>query len=269
MNQDEQLVPAWERYTAKNQSAPEPVSPWVIRFPVRRNPRLRLFCFHYAGSGASIFRSWETDAPVWMEVCAVQLPGREGRLREAPFRDMRRLAPQLVDALSGLVDRPYACYGHSLGALCAFEVVHGLRRLGKPMPRHFFAAAHRAPHLQREGPLAHCMDDDALLAELSRLGGTPEAVLAHPELMELLMPVVRADLALTEAYDYQPQPPLDCPITVLAGSHDVEVTLHQLDAWHRHTRGGFERRILEGDHFFIHGAQRELIAAILDGLGKP
>lgn len=262
---DDELLPAWERHRpARGRLFPE--TPWVVRPQVRTSARIRLFCFHYAGGGASMFRAWGEAFPETIEVCAIQLPGRENRLRERAAAHIDPLVEYLTQVMEPFLDIPFACYGHSIGALCAFELTRRLRRREWPLPRHLFVAAHRAPQLSRSGPMLHMMQDADLVRELRRLGGTPDAVLQHPELMALLMPTLRADLALTETYEYTAEPALDCPITALGGFDDREVDRYQLEAWRVHTSRSFRLAMFDGDHFFLQGARNEVRQLIRESL---
>ena len=233
------------RYPAQNHSAP-----------------LRLFCFPYACAGASVFYSWPSELTTDVELCAVQLPGREDKLLEPPFVRLEPLTEALADALQPHLDKPFAFFGHSMGALIAFEFARQLRRQKRAGPAHLFVAGHRAPHLPDRRPPIHHLPDELLIEELRRLKGTPEEILEHAELSRLLFPLVRADFALCETYSYLPEPPLDCPIAAIGGIEDAEVAGNELAAWREHTRGAFHLQMLPGDHFFLHNA-RPLLLDIL------
>jgi len=237
------------------------------------NPRahLRLFCFPYAGGGASAYRGWAASLPADVEVCPVQLPGRESRLREPAFVRPEPLVLALADVLQPLLDLPYAFFGHSLGALIAFELARELRRRAQPLPVHLFVSARRAPQVPaRERPI-HDLPEEEFLAELRKLKGTPEEVLQHAELMRLLGPVLRADFAVNETYAYVAGEPLDLGISAFGGLGDEEVTREDLAQWSDHTRGPFRLRMLPGDHFFLHSGRdliTESVARDLAELGR-
>src|SRR5438552_2333015 len=152
---------------------------WVLRPRPDPRARLRLFCFPYAGGGASQFRTWAEGLPPEVELCPVQLPGREGRLRETPFTRIAPLVAALVTALRGYLDTPYAFFGHSLGALVGFELARALRRTGGPGPRGLLVSAYRAPDLPDPDPPLHLLSSPAFWDELRRLNGTPPEVLAN------------------------------------------------------------------------------------------
>ncbi|WP_438017929.1 thioesterase domain-containing protein [Sorangium sp. So ce315] len=238
----------------------------------RPNPasRLRLFCFPYAGGGASIYSAWWRELPAHTELCAIKLPGREARLGEPPFERLTALVQALATALDGWLTKPFAFYGHSMGALVSFELARELRRRGAPPPRHLFVAARRAPHLPSSAPV-HGLPDGEFLAWLRRIGGTPEEVLREPELLALFMPVLRADLAINEAEPFVPGAPLDCPISAFGGVDDERADPAGLEAWGQHTRGPFRIAMFPGGHFFLRTARAPLlrsISATLDGIER-
>jgi surfactin synthase thioesterase subunit len=233
------------------------------------NARIRLFCFHHAGGAASAFRAWPKGLPAGWEVCPVQLPGRENLFTQARFTALAPLLDALCPALRAWIDRPFALFGHSLGALVAFEAARRLRQSGR-VPTRLFLAAHRAPHLPaaRE-PLARA-PDAVLLGTLCRLGGMPEAVLQNEELLQLLLPVFRDDLAIAEDYRWQGGPPLDCPISVLGGQEDPFVDPAALQGWGQHTRGGCRTHRFPGGHFFVRERLADVLGAIVHDLaGSP
>jgi medium-chain acyl-[acyl-carrier-protein] hydrolase len=241
------------------QPNPLPASRWLAYREVNPRARRRLFCFPYAGGGASAYRGWAAALPADLEVCPVQLPARESRLREAAFERPAPLVAALAEALQSHLDLPFAFFGHSMGAMIAFELTRELRRRGGPQPLHIFVSARRAPQVPAREEAIHDLPEPEFLAKLRELNGTPEEVLQHAELMRLLMPVLRADFAVNETYVYRLEAPLDAGISAFGGLGDVEVTREDLALWSEHTRGPFRLRMLPGDHFFLHGA-RDLIA---------
>jgi medium-chain acyl-[acyl-carrier-protein] hydrolase len=237
---------------------------WILRPRPEPRARVRLFCFPYAGGGASPFRAWAGGLPPEVELCPVQLPGRESRLGEPAYTRLAPLVAALVTALRGHLDKPYAFFGHSLGALLAFELVRALRRAGAPPPRHLFVSGYRAPHLPDPEPPLHMLPGPALWDELRRLNGTPPEVLDNAELRRLIEPTLRADFAIDETYVYTPDEPLACPISAFGGLVDTDVSGEMLAAWRRHTHDSFALRMLPGDHFFIHSSR----TLLLDALGQ-
>ena len=239
---------------------------WVI-FP-KPNPqaRLRLFCFPYAGGGASIFRPWPSDLPAGIEVCAIQLPGRENRLREQAFTHLTPLVETLAQVLRPYLTLPFAFFGHSMGTLIGFELAREFRRQRLPSPLHLLVSGRRAPQLLDDEPPIHDLPEPEFVAELRRLSGTPEAVLQNAELMQLLIPVLRSDFAINETYTYTPEEPLGCPISAFGGTEDEETTQEDLAAWREQTRVSFRLQMFPGDHFFLNSIRTPFIQALAQDL---
>ncbi len=214
--------------------------------------RLRLFCFPYAGAGALIFRTWSDGLPRDVELCPIQLPGRGTRLMERPFTQLSPLVEALGQALVPLLDKPFAFFGHSLGSLVGFELARWLRRQHGVHPVRLFVSAGRAPQIPHRGPPIHALPRKDFLAELRRLNGTPSELLDHQELMEIMLPLLRADFALYETYAYSTEPPLNCPISAFGGLQDHRVNDSDLEAWRSQTSDSFSLRMLPGDHFFLN-----------------
>ncbi|MFH8387471.1 thioesterase II family protein [Kitasatospora sp. NPDC001159] len=226
---------------------------WLLRFPPRPEARVRLLCLPGAGAAAAMYRSWHELLPAEVEVCAVQLPGRGARLREPLHTAMDPLADALADAVLAEPALPTVVFGHSLGSVIAFELVDRLRDSTTHAPVSLVAAAHRAPRLGSAGLPYHRLPDADLARVMVGLGGTPEAVLARPELIRLAAPSIRADFELDYTYRYRPRPVLSIPVSVFGGLSDSTVTEPELAAWREHTSGEFSLRMLPGDHFFVSG----------------
>jgi medium-chain acyl-[acyl-carrier-protein] hydrolase len=237
-------------------------NPWVVRRRMVPQPRLRLFCFPFAGGGATVYRDWPRLVPPDVEVCAVQPPGRESRLGEDAFTRLHDLLPPLAGALGGLLDVPFVTFGHSLGSLVGFELARYLRRHGGPLPQQLIVSGRRPPQGHDQHEPMHKMDDERLLETVLELNGTSPEIREHPELLELAIPLLRADFAVSETYEYTPEPPLPCPITAFSGLADPHVTRSEAAGWAEHTSGGFALRMLPGDHFFLTTAQGQLLAEI-------
>jgi medium-chain acyl-[acyl-carrier-protein] hydrolase len=234
-----------------------------IGFPRRRQAaRVRLFCLPFAGSGAVTYRDWQSGMPEWTEVCPILLPGREMRLTQAPLRRMAALVEAIADAIALCSDLPFALFGHSLGALTAFELARELRRRGAPMPVRLIVSGRRAPALPRNDPLLHDKPDAALIERMRRLGGTPAVVLENPDLLALLLPALRADFEVLETWHYVAEQPLDTPIAAFGGRDDPTVPQADLDRWRDETAAGFSLRMLPGAHFFLQSERHALLDEI-------
>jgi surfactin synthase thioesterase subunit len=227
--------------------------------------RLRLFCFPYAGGGTGAFRGWTGAFPPAVEVCPVYLPGRERRFREPVHTRMEALVEELRQALRPHLDIPFALFGHSMGAAVAFELARAMERDGTP-PAHLFVSGRRAPGRPPEREQIHALPDAEFVERVRALEGTPDEVMADPEMMELLLPVLRGDFQLSETYRYREGPPLSCPLTALGGTGDAHVSRDDLLAWRDQTQGFFRLRTFPGGHFFVHTHQADVIQEVADGL---
>ena len=261
--------------TAHHLQGPQPssasadASTWIIC--PKRQPAavMRLLCIPYAGAGASIFRSWAEALPSEIEVCAIQLPGRETRLGEAPFTRIAPVVKALAPILQAYLDIPYALFGHSMGALLSFELARELRRQGTASPVHLFVSGLRAPQLPDLNRPMHRLPEPQFLEALQKLQGTPEAILQNAELMKLLSPTIRADLAIAENYIYAAAEKLPCPITAFGGTQDPLVNAADIAAWQLQTQSDFKQQMFPSDHFFLHRDRDALLAAIAATLTQP
>jgi len=232
---------------------------WIACRKPNPKARLRLFCFPYAGSGAAIFRTWPDSFPADVEICPVQFPGRGTRLADTPFTQLAPLVDALAQALLPLLDKPFAFFGHSLGALVGFELARQLRRQSGVQPVRLFVSADRAPQISRPDRSIHALPESDLLAELRCLNGIPAKVLDDAELMQIMLPILRADLSVYETYIYSPEPPLTCPIAAFGGLQDHRVSRGDLEAWREQTTVAFSLQMFPGDHFFWHTTQPRLL----------
>ncbi|MEH1924454.1 thioesterase II family protein [Nostoc sp.] len=235
---------------------------WVIRPQTNPQANLRLFCFPYAGGSSAIFRTWPNNLPSNVEVCAVEYPGRGKQINSAPFTRLELLVEAIAPVLIPYLDKPFAFFGYSMGGLVSFELTHLLRSQYSLAPFHLFISARRAPQIQFTKPLLHLLSDHDLQDELRKLNGTPKAVLESAELMEIFLPILRADFAILETYIYTQKQPLECPITVFGGLQDQEVSHEALQAWREQTIAAFSLHEFNSDHFFIHSHQQLLLKLI-------
>ncbi|MCC5647837.1 putative thioesterase [Nostoc sp. CHAB 5824] len=239
---------------------------WVIYPEPNPQASLRLFCLPYAGAGASIFRMWPSDLPTTIEVCSLQFPGRENRIRESPITQLLPLVEEIGSVLFPLLDKPFALFGHSMGGLVGFELVRWLRRQKDLTPLHLFVSGAGSPHIPDPAPPIHNLPEPKFIEELRNLNGTLEEVLKEAELMRMILPTLRSDFAVYETYTYMDEPPLDCPISVFGGLKDYQVSREHLEAWRDQTSASFSLYMLPGDHFFLHTARLLLLSKICDEL---
>ena len=238
-------------------------SRWLLRPRPNPSATLRLFCFPYAGVGASAYRTWHTAFPANVELNLVQPPGREGRWSEKPLNRVADLAASAADALVPALSRPFAFFGHSLGALVSFEVARELRRRGQPMPLHLFVSAHRAPQLANPHPPLRGLSDSEFVTQLcEQYGGIPQAVLDDRDLLDLMLPCLRADFNAFETYTYVDGTPMPCGISAFGGRQDRRVREFELDGWRQQTRGAFKLTMFDGNHFFLQSSCDALLAAV-------
>jgi medium-chain acyl-[acyl-carrier-protein] hydrolase len=239
-------------------------TPWIAGGRLSPNARCRLFCLPHSGSGASQFSLWKNFLPPILDICPIQLPGRENRFREPPFTQIRSIAKNLAEALEPYIDRPYILYGFSLGALIAFELARQLRRQKAAPPVSLYALARPAPHLPQTKHPLHQLSDDIFVAELTRrYNGMSPLILQDKELMQLLLPALRADFTALETYVYQDEEPLACPIRAFGGNLDTTAVEDELRPWRLHTHASFELKVFQGDHFFIRNNQQAVLRSIV------
>lgn len=239
----------------------------LIREKAADKPRCRLVCFPYAGGSSAIYRGWQAALGPQVDTVAVELPGHGARFDEAPVGDLDALVETLREPVSALFDLPTVFFGHSNGALIAYALAQRLQRDHGSAPRHLILSAKRPPHFARERPL-HSLPRPALMEELVTLAGTPSEVLANAELMDLMLPVLRADFALGETYVPSLQAPLPCPATLIAGSADPEATPAEVGEWARYVDTVARREVIDGGHFFIHHSREALLEIVKEVLSR-
>jgi medium-chain acyl-[acyl-carrier-protein] hydrolase len=244
------------------QSSPDA---WVLRYRPNDQARLRLFCFPYAGGRASIFRPWLDALPSEIELCSIQLPGREQRLSEPPYTRLALLVQELTGAIAPYLDRPFAFYGHSMGALVSFEVARQLRKHYDRHPMALHLAAFRAPQLPNPNIKIYHLPTEVFKVVL-RADGIPETILQNEELMQLMLPTLRADYEVCDTYEYHEEPPLACPFFLYGGLEDIRVRETDLVGWPVHTSGLCHLSMLPGSHLFLHTAQDLLLTEISQSL---
>jgi medium-chain acyl-[acyl-carrier-protein] hydrolase len=244
---------------------------WVTCPVPRPQAKLRLFCFHFAGGDASLFRLWTTQLPPSIEVCPIELPGRATRRAEAPITRF----PELLEKLAGMVrpflkQPPFAFFGHSFGGITAFELTRWLRRHGGPQPVRLFLSACPALHIrQQPAPSISHMSDEEFLEQIATRYGAPREVLASNEVRDTVLPALRADLLVAESYRYLHEAPLDVPISSFGATEDPEVSQEEVKAWRQQTTSDFRMRMFPGNHFFLAAERKGLHQALLEDLQVP
>jgi surfactin synthase thioesterase subunit len=242
-----------------------PATWWVVPAP-RVAPRLRLFCFPYAGASATAYHRFSQRLPDDIEVCSLQLPGRGFRLREPGIATFSAILDAVAGAIEGRLDRPYALFGHSMGGLVAFELTRRLRAAGARLPLHLVVSASPPPQRVRpralplEAPIAE------LWAAVNDLYGTPEKKAADPQLLELAVPPLRDDLRAFASYRYASAAPLEVPITSLVGSADPMVREGDAEAWRAETSGPFALHVIPGPHLYVQDMPDALLVRVRDAI---
>jgi len=240
------------------------VKSWLPTLREASAARLRLYCFHHAGGGPSLYREWSADLPRDVEVVPVLLPGRGLRLREEPYTRMAPLVEGVLAAIRPTLDRPFAFFGHSMGALVAFETAHALRRAGDAGPLQVFVSGcapphrHAAPERRR-----HDLDEPRLIELVKHLNAGGDAILEDTAIIRRRLPLLRADLAVCETYVLGERRPLACPVTVYGALHDPIVTVDELDEWRDYTTASFLKRVFPGGHFFLMESARDQMMRLL------
>jgi pyochelin biosynthetic protein PchC len=223
---------------------------WLRRLGAVARPAMRLVCFPHAGGTAPFYRPWRDHLPPDLELYAVQYPGRMDRIADPLVDDMDLLADSVAMAVRPLLDCPLAFFGHSLGAIVAYEVARRLCARSPGSLVRLFVSAREAPDRQRPG-VRHLASDDVLWGELARLGGTRPGALTDPDLRAAFLPALRSDYRLAECYQPHPGPLLDCPVTVLLGEQDSDVGVAETVSWAAVTWAGFSIRTFPGEHFYL------------------
>jgi medium-chain acyl-[acyl-carrier-protein] hydrolase len=237
---------------------------WLVRKALQgRTVKARLFCFPYAGVGASAYRLWSAGLPPEVEVCAVQLPGRESRYREPPLTRIDAVVAALLPALRPHLDLPFLFFGHSMGAVLATELTLALAVAGDPLPRHLFVSARRPPEVPDPDPPLGGLSDTEFVAEINRrYGGIPPEIMQDAEMMALLLPSLRADIAALENHAPARPTRISVPLSVFGGSQDTRVPYAHLEAWRQAAAGEFRLRMFAGDHFYLNPRRAEVLAEI-------
>ncbi|MFJ5049814.1 thioesterase II family protein [Streptomyces sp. NPDC088719] len=241
-------------------------SPWFRNFCPAPEAPVRLVCLPHAGGSASFYFPVARALSPRVEVLAVQYPGRQDRRQEPAATDLEVLAEQIVEAFGPWTDKPYAFFGHSMGAIVGFEAARRLESAGHG-PAQLFVSGRRAPSLDPHGDWQPGTDEE-VVAEIRRLNGTGEALLEDEETLRMILPALRADYGAVRSYRYRPGPALGCPVTAFTGDRDPKAEAGQVRAWHTHTTSGFELSVLPGGHFFLVDQQETVLRTVEEQLRR-
>ncbi|WP_181794937.1 thioesterase II family protein [Streptomyces sp. WELS2] len=244
---------------------------WLRSYrPAPEDGDLTLVCFPHAGGSASYFRPLADALAGVAEVLPVQYPGRQDRRAEPPLTSVSRLADEIVAVLGSLSPRRLVLFGHSMGACVAFEVARRIERDssgGSHDLRGLIASGRTAPPTLRDTKVRF-MDDHAVIAEMRRLNGTDDRLLLDDDVIQMIMPAIRGDYLAVESYRYEPGPPLRCPVSVLVGDDDPQVTLAEAEEWRAHTQADFRLRAFPGGHFYLAEQQDRVVRALAEDLAR-
>lgn len=233
---------------------------WFLKQP-QNSDEIRMFCFPYAGAGGSIFKNWSFSTHKNVGVYPIQYPGRENRLFEPPINNMDVLISEICKQIKNYLDRPYILFGHSLGAKVAFHVAVEMQKSYCCAPGYLVVAGAQAPHIPETNPIYN-LNDDYIINELRRLGGTPDKILDNKDIMKIFLPTIRADYTLSDNFIYEEKYILECPILAIAGKDDSEASENEVYEWKNYTKTSYTYKAISGGHFFISTHESELLELI-------
>lgn len=240
---------------------------WCRRFHPAPDAAARLVCFPHAGGSASFYRPVSAALSPAVDVLSVQYPGRQDRRCEPGIDSVAELADRVFQALLPSADRPLTFFGHSMGAVVAFEVARRFDSAGRT-PLRLFASGRRAPSRHRDSD-GRTRSDEEILAELRELSGTDARVFGDEEILRMVLPAIRSDYRAVDTYRCPPGASVRCPVSVLVGDGDPETTLDEARAWAGHTTGGFEMRVLPGGHFYLNDRADDVLRLLADHFRQP
>lgn len=219
-----------------------------------------LVCFPFAGGGASSYNSWRKELEDVINICPIQLPGREDRIMEEPYKDMEKLVHDVTEELNGFCDKQLYLFGHSMGAKIAYEVAKKLEENGGKV-KLLIVSGSRVPHIPEPRPIYNLPDSEFMVA-LRRFEGMPKEILKNQELFKFFLPMLRADFEMDEIYYTKNAVKLKCPILAIGGRLDKEANENEISAWKQYAGSKFEYKMFEGGHFFIKQHEREVLDAV-------
>ena len=247
--------------------SPAPAAaPWLVNIGHQPRAAMRLFCIPYAGGSSSAFSAWRPLLPASIDLWAVELPGRGSRWEEAPCGSIEEIRDKLGPILLEHIDRPFALFGHSMGALLAFELGLWLRARNARPPSRLILSGCNPPHYRDNGPPESSLSDKEILDRIASLDGTPREILNSPDMLALVLPALRADFGACDRYIAAPSKPFDSPISVFIGRSDRGIVRHHLGEWQRYTSLAVDVRMFAGGHFFIKESEAHVLNAVAEGL---
>ncbi|MGB0562560.1 MAG: thioesterase II family protein, partial [Spirulinaceae cyanobacterium] len=261
-------IPAVEPPTTASPATHWSATDWLINLKPNPTATCRLFCFPYNSGSIAAFYAWPEALPETVEVYGIQLPGGADRRHEEPPSCIAAVVKALAPLLLPYLDRPFAFYGHSLGALIAFEMAQAIYQQTGRSPAHLLVGSWGAPHLPHPYPNLQHHSDREIITQILPLVDVPEAVLSNADTMRSLLPLLKAGARLYEDYQYPPRAPLNCPITAFGGAEDRMITPDLLRGWQQQTHGPFQLRILPGNHLFLHSAESILMENLTECLTR-
>ena len=242
---------------------------WITCPKKQPNAKIRLFCLPFAGGGASLYRPWSTALAPEIEVCPIQLPGRENRYSEKSITDAYEMAGAITAQMLPFIDRPYAIFGPSMGALLSFEITRLLQSQKRRPPEILFLSAHRAAHLPRKRDPLHALPDSQFIESLKQYGGFPEEILNNQDFIDFVLPTMRSDMTLCDLYAFKPiESPIVTPLEMYAGEDDREAGPNEMTAWSEHSSGESNLTTFKGGHFFLRTHSQELLENISSRIGR-
>ncbi|TQV77388.1 thioesterase [Aliikangiella marina] len=238
-------------------------TPWMVIHKPNPSATMRLICFHYGGGSASAYRDWPRLLPANVELCAVQLPGREKRFNEKYITEFPELTEKLCDELKAFLTKPYVVFGHSLGAMVSFEWLRVLQQSNLMLPLLYIPSGMPAPQLYYPNkPIGELPEDEFVNELLLTYGDNLGNVLRDKDLRSVFMPQLRGDFKLLESYQFKEASVLDCQIHALAGDEEENIGDADLAAWGVHTQNSFSSKRFNGGHFFVHTDEQKLLSFI-------
>ncbi len=232
----------------------------IVNINPRPEASKRIFCFPYAGgSAAIIYRKWTFNLPEEYEILPVEFPGRGARLQESLKYEMSSLIDELISSIKTQLDKPFVFFGHSMGALVSYELTRKLEQLHLPLPGKLFLSSHSAPQITKRSPIMHKLPRNEFIHELKELNGMPKEFFESEELLDIFLPIIKADYTVCETYKFNSDRKLQMPFVTLRGTNDETVLAEDMLEWAKLTTGDFKFYEFPGDHFFITKQQDEFI----------